>query len=418
MPTVALLVSSTALQAAAGPIPWAEFEPNVPVTIDTSTSTTSSHVPLPSVWSADELSEGFVVTPAGCGDVRTATGLDAYLRNGAGPIKGFDSPRIVPMPDGRVLWLMQDAFLDYDEIPSTMREMRYVNSAVLIQDTASCFTAVAHGNRRRAQPFEPGTGTDDPWKRFWWAGGASAASGQLQIMWIEMTHDPAEGRAPLDGPSIHPVATWLATYDASSLARISFRRAPDSGVFPIVGFDAVDDPSAGYTYLFGNTFLQNLALEPVPPFGAHSATVTTLARVPLGRLDLDPEFWTGSTWSRNAESAVPIAEEGIIEHIMRPQLIDGTWWSTTKPEGFLGDTVIVETASAPQGPWTLWGTAPATPHGDPTDVVTYAPVLAPWLDPDGLPIVVLSQIDIRWTVHDGGDPNRYRPQAFAVPRSS
>jgi len=402
---------SAAGPSAAAPV-WAQFSPNPP------------HV---AVWDADQIDSSLVATPAGCYDAGSVQGLDRMLRGGIGPVKGFDSPRIVPMPDGRTLWLLQDAFLDYHG-GATMREIRmmteirYTNSAVLIQDQQGCFTAVAHGDRTNASSFEPGTNPKDPWHQYWWPAGASAAAGTLQIVWVEMTHDSTEDRPPMAGPAIHPVATWLGIYDIDTLQRLSFELAPNTGVFPIVAFDAVDDPATGWTYLFGNSFLQNLPLEPNPPLGAHSATVTTLARVPLGRLDGAPQFWDGEGWVADERAAVPIAQAGTIEHIMHPQLIKGVWWSTTKPNGFLGNTVIVETAPAPQGPWTLWGSVPATAHGPRDEIwagsLTYAPVLAPWLDAaTGHPIVVLSQIDPGWWDHDGGDPARYRPQAIAVPHA-
>jgi len=343
-------------------------------------------------------------------------------------VRGFDSPRIVALPDGRTLWMLQDAFVDRAYVEGAaerrMADIRYVNNVLLVQDRAGCFSLVSRGDQGHVEAFEPGTQPRDTWKQFWWAASASATSGQLQILWVEMTHDPTEDddptlrRNPLDGPAIHPVATWLGVYDLGTFGRLSFSPAPEPGVMPIVGFDSVDDPDTGYTFLFGNTFLQNLALEPLPPFGAHSATTTWLARVPIGRLDLPAEHWTGDGWSRDPGAAQPIAQEGRIERIMHPQLIGGVWWSVTKPDGFLGSEVVVETAPSPQGPWTVWGTAPAVARDPkPAELLTYAPVLTPWLDADGNPLVVLSQIDPRWWVNDGGDPTRYRPQALTVTRS-
>ena len=65
-------------------------------------------------------------------------------------------------------------------------------------------------------------------------------------------YDPPPG----DGLGWHPQSVWIATYDAGSLARLSFGPAPNAGVAPIYGYavDSDDD----YTYLFGNTFEQNL----------------------------------------------------------------------------------------------------------------------------------------------------------------
>lgn len=45
-------------------------------------------------------------------------------------------------------------------------------------------------------------------------------SGHVQILWVEMTHDPVDGRGPLEGPAVHPTATWVAVYDKNTLERL------------------------------------------------------------------------------------------------------------------------------------------------------------------------------------------------------
>ena len=52
---------------------------------------------------------------------------------------GLDALRAYPLPDGRVLWLFQDAFYSPTGVAmSTLGDARFVHNAALIQ-TGSCF---------------------------------------------------------------------------------------------------------------------------------------------------------------------------------------------------------------------------------------------------------------------------------------
>ena len=67
-----------------------------------------------------------------------------------------------------------------------------------------------------------------------------------------------------------------------TLARLAFYPAPDPGVTPIYGYAVASN--ATHTYLFGNTFEQNMVREGGFWSGRHSATRMYLARVPRGML--------------------------------------------------------------------------------------------------------------------------------------
>ena len=103
--------------------------------------------------------------------------------------------------------------------------------------------------------------------------------------------DPAPG----DGLGWDPVRTWLGTYDATTLARRDFRPAPASGTNPIYGYAVASDDT--HTYLFGNSFDQNLADDGGFFGGPHSGQLMYLARVGRGDLTATPLYWTGASWS-------------------------------------------------------------------------------------------------------------------------
>ncbi len=356
----------------------------------------------------EQLSGEYVIQDAGCAvDTTSAEGLDAFFARPVGTVHGFDEPRTYALGDGRTLWVLQDAFTDETGRATSFAHMGYANSMVLIQE-GDCFTSLRRGTVEHAVAFEHGTG-DITFDRYFWPAGGAVSDGVLQMFWMEMVRDQME-IGPLDGIALHPVATWLATYDVTTMQRLTFAPAPNPGVAPVYGYHVAQQD--GWAYLFGNSFLQNLALEGGVEHGPHSATRNYLARVPAGRLDTAPAYWDGVGWSDDPAAAVPISSRHWIENLMLPVPLDGRWVSATKTDGFLGSTVTVDVAPDPWGPWTTVATVPAVPRGDPTDVVTYHATVLSHLDPSGRAIICLSQVPMELGATDA--PPRYRPRFFTV----
>ncbi len=348
---------------------------------------------------------GYVVSDAGCAPDLSAQGLATFFRNAIGPVRGHDEPRPLPLGDGRVLWILQDSFIDYGGRASTFSSMPYVNNTALMQQ-GSCFTMLQGGTVARPAAFELG---DAPvnFDRFFWPGGGTVSDGKIYIFWIEVRRDPAVGA--FDGLSAHPVATWIGTYDAISLERLDFQHAPKS-TMPVYGYGVADDGE--WTYLFGNSDLQNLALDGGYSNGPHSATKMYLARVPRGRVFDQPRYWNGTGWSARADDAAPISQRFFTENLMVPVRLGGQWVSATKVDGFTGSTLTLDVADDPWGPWRTVRTVAANGVCSNGNTVTYHAQVVPWLDPSGAYIVMLSQI-----FFDLNNPAAipcYRPNVFAL----
>ncbi|MCU1392084.1 MAG: hypothetical protein JWM34_512 [Ilumatobacteraceae bacterium] len=391
--------ATTTPTPATGPATTGTVDPSAPTTTATATA-------LDPNWKA-KLSPDYVVGDAGCASDLSAAGLAAFFAQPLGAIQGFDGPRIYPLGDGRNLWMLQDTFIDYIGGIKSFAHMNYANSTALIQD-GNCFTSLQRGDGQTAQSFEIGTGLID-FDHYFWPAGGSVRDGKLEMYWMQMVRDHTVG-GPLDGLSLHPEATWLATYDISTMQRLSFVPAPNPGVTPVWGYTVVD--SDGWSYLFGNTYQQNLALEGGYDDGPHSATKMYLARVPQGQLDTPPSYWTGTDWSSVAGDAQPISSRFWTENSMLPQHIGGQWISATKVNGFLGSTFTIDVADQPWGPYRTVLELPATPRGPADNLVTYHALVLPWLDPSGQLIVSLSQIPLVLGADDA--PPRYRPNFFTV----
>ena len=353
------------------------------------------------------ISSDHVVSNAGCARSLSAEGLQTFFAEALGPIMGHDEPRVTPLGDGRMLWVLQDTFIDYRFAVNAFGGMDYVNNSVLIQN-GLCFTMLQGGTSAHAESFELGDAPTN-FNRYFWPGGATVSGGKLYVFWIEINRDTVP-MGPLDGLAAHPNKTWLATYDLQTLKRLDFRPAPNSGVTPVYGYGVSDD--GDWTYLFGNSDLQNLALEGGYANVPHSATRMYLARVPRGQVTLTPTYWDGVAWTIDARAASPISSRFSVENLMLPVPLGGRWYSATKVDGFSGSNFVVDEADHPWGPYTTIRSLPAVPRGDPTDMLTYHAAVLPWLDPSGGLIIAMSQIPI-----DLGPPSavpKYRPNYFVV----
>jgi hypothetical protein len=347
--------------------------------------------------------------PLGCyPGLMTADGLDAVLAEQLGPILGFDNVHIVAMGGDRYVWFMHDAFVDYPGTAGNLKEGTYLHNWVLEQQ-GECLTFVHRLDGFTPAVFEPGVGRITP-QRFFWPLGGEVLDGTLWVFWAEMQGTP-EPPPVGDGLSRHPVATWLAGYDAVTLERQYFERAPNSGVYPQYGFAVASDER--YSYLFGNANMLNLALTGGFFGGPHPSVHMYVARVPRGQLYVPPEYWDGSGWSPSQLDAVPFSSRFWAENTMQPRYLDGEWIAVTKKDGFWGSEVVIDAANRPEGPWRTVEQGAYEPRFGQAIQNSYQPVLAPWLDADGSPIVIISQNGQDWPMAVDNPP-WYRPSVFTV----
>jgi hypothetical protein len=180
----------------------------------------------------------------------------------------------------------------------------------------------------------------------------------------------------------------------------------------VYGFAVSSD--AQHTYLFGNTFDQNLARQGGYWACPCSATEMYVARVPRGQLDAAPEYHTPGGWSADRSGAVPIVDRFHAENPMQPRYLGGRWVAATKVDGYWGDELVIDVAADPAGPWTTATRRRLAPRGDDPLMNTYHAHLLPWLQ-DGALVVSVSQ-NARDMLRDAWPhPERYRLQFLTVP---
>ncbi|MDX2378716.1 MAG: hypothetical protein QNM02_03025 [Acidimicrobiia bacterium] len=385
-----------------------------PVPMSTPNDPPPSAPPPPWAGSTYTTSGGHVSTLAGClqsgSSSPPAAELDAFFAHRVGPVIGWDYQHTYPLGGDRTLWLFQDAFVDHSGGAATLGQASFAHNVALLQE-GGCFRLLHRGSTARPEPFETGTGsrTLSSW---YWPMGGEVHGGRLQVFWVRMVKDAIDPSPP-DGLGWHPADTWIASYDSTTLARTDFRRSPNPGVSPIYGYAAASD--GAHTYLFGNTFEQNLAREGGYWSGRHSATRMYLARVPLGQLSATPEYRTSDGWTGDPGAAIPILDRHWAEFPFQPRYLDGQWVGVAAVNGYWGDEFSVDVANEPWGPWTTVESHPIRPRaGDPT-MNTYHAQLAPWRDAAGNLVVTMSNNARDMRRDAWPHPHRYRPMAFLAP---
>lgn len=328
---------------------------------------------------------------------------------------GLDALRAFPLPDGRTLWLFQDAFFAPTGRVDTLATARFAHNAALVQ-TGTCFRAL-HGPSSTSDRC-PNTGTASyvggaltvncsRW--FWPMGGAIDSEGYLAVFYALFGNATGQGAnfgAAADG-------VWLARIDPNTLEVVSFLPAPDDDGTLLYGWSVATD--GAFSYLFANSYDQ----FNVPDRTSPAPSRNYLARVPAGRFDLMPEYWNGTSFSPDRSAAQPIASGlpgmgGRTPYSMQPRLIDGVWVSVTKLNDWFGADLAVDTAPAPQGPWTRMRTMAMPTKTIDGTTNNYLPHLLPWRSALGNLVVTVSHNAWEMNPVAYADPTLYRPTFFEV----
>jgi hypothetical protein len=372
------------------------------------TTTTPSATLPPWADTTHTTTAGYTATDVGCAGSTSAADLDDFFSQRMGPVLGHDYQHVYPLGEDRYLWLFQDTFVDQSGAADELDEADFTHNSAMLQ-TGRCFELYQRGSVTLPTSFEPGTGEQLLTKWFWPLGGELAGD-RLYVFWAEMTRDPDP--SPGNGLGWHPTSTWLATYDPATLQRLDFAPAPNAGATPLYGYAVA---SAGnHTYLFGNSYDQNLDRQGGWDSGPLSATRMWLARVPRGQLGTAPEYRTANGWSSDPSDARPLMSRFWAENPMQPRFLNGQWVAATKRDGFWGSELFIDVARNPWGPWTTVSEQTIQPRGGDPLMNTYHAHLLPWLD-DGAIIVSLSQNARDMLAYAFPHPERYRLQFFRSP---
>ncbi len=334
-----------------------------------------------------------------CATGTAAAELTAFF-DGGNPIIGADYQRAYPLPDGRVLWLFQDAFLPTSHGP------QLVHNVGLLQSDA-CFQLLRSGSADAPTPYLLPELTDRYDRWFWPLGGDLGNDGNLHVFVAEMRE-----RGPRYLTHTEPVTTWLVTIEPTTLSVLDARPAPDPS-HELYGWSVVSQ--GGHTYLYAHCYRQ-FGWDPFPfgdpPFLAHDwecGPDVTVARVPRGDFDARPEYWNGSAWVIDPAEAIPvIPTDGRPVNPAQVALLDGRFVAVTKVGDWWGDTIVLDVAVSAEGPWHTYGTIAVEPEC--AGCNTYFASVVPYGADDDSFVVGLSG-----NVWTGDDLDHYTPTFLRVP---
>jgi hypothetical protein len=339
--------------------------------------------------------------------------LNHLITNQLADFAGFDTTRVIALPDGRYVWTVQDVFISStpgQRAVSLRVPTGFAHNALIVQE-GNCFTTL-HGSITPGDPCSVAdasyvggelTATCSHW--FWPLSGGLDQFGRLAVFYVEMANENGSGAAQ----SAHPVAVWIARFHPATLALVSFNPAPVSTGNVVYG-SAVESDST-FSYLFGWSYDQfNLPDGTSPP-----PSKVFVARVPVGKFDQQPTYWTGAAWvaARSAAVAINTTPDGA-SNPMQPRLIDGMWISVVKVDDWNGSAVRVDVAPAAEGPWTTVQTVTVPSRTVDGRTNTYAAHLMPWRSDTGNLVVVLSNNAWQMDPLALDNPTLYQPRLFEL----
>ena len=276
---------------------------------------------------------------ADCAASSTAAGLDAFFTaNDAAGLAGADYPHAYALPDGRTLWLFQDAFIGADD---QLGDDRFAHNAAVVQ-SGNCFELL---------PTSGGNGTSwiGSWVErglrqwFWPLDAEVGADGYLWLFLAEVHNPNGSGAAA----GAEPVATWRARYRLPDLELVDLEPAADASR-SLFGYSIVSDDD--WTYLFGHCYRQSrrgrgrvrsglLAVHLRGPRARAASSITSWStgRVPAGR--------------RSASARQPVLS-GQRSMPVSVERFGDVYVAASDDDEWFGSDVVIRTAPAPQGPWT------------------------------------------------------------------
>lgn len=339
-------------------------------------SSTASLSPLRSPDVGDHCATGL-----GAGD------LSEFFARPIGSIQGGDYQRAIRLPDDRVLWTLQDAFVDG----------HLVHNVAMVQ-SGRCFSML--GRDHESWLFD---GDTVPERRWHWILGGDVGRDESEVhLFVVEMGEPG----PHYLSNATPVALRRVVVDAATLEPERIVDVAATG-HDLYGWTVTSTDR--HTYLYSHCY-QQFGHDTLLGFGSCVAEVR-LARVPRGEFDAAPEYWTGTGWDTDHRDAAPVIDATFVGSGNNPAQVrfDGSRFvAVEKRDDWWGSTIEFGVSVHAEGPFTPIAsiTEPVACRREVCN--TYFASWVPWLDRDGSAIWSISHN--RW---DGSETStnlgHYRP---------
>lgn len=322
-----------------------------------------------------------------------AASLNTFFNDAHGQFFGADYQRAYRLPDDRVLWMFQDAFL-------TINGSQVLAHNVGMIQSGKCFTLLTSSSGNHSWLMNDATNGNSVW--YWAMGGKVTADGTtLQIAVTEMTERGAKYLS-----NVEPTGTYIVNINLADMSTTSTLAAWSSAA--LYGWTITSD--SDFTYLYGWCYKQ---------FGwgflgadACETDVHLARQARSADLGSPLEYWAGNGWVTDPSAAVSVFGKVDTGNDINPVEVtfDGSKFvAISKPGDWFGDTVAIYTSTSATGPWTKVASVTATTKCDPASCDTYWASLMPWRDAAGNLVWALSHN--KW---EGGITPVYRPTMQAT----
>ncbi len=342
-----------------------------------------------------ELSVGLSSPDAGahCARGLDAGSLTALFARPIGALQGADYQRAIRLPDDRVLWTFQDAF-----VSGTL-----VHNYAMVQ-SGRCFTPLNEGTR--SWLLDHATSPERRWH--WILGGDVGAD--LETVHLFVVEMSEMGGRYLARPE--PIALRRVVVDLESFEVVAAVDVTPPGR-DLYGWSVTSDDE--HTYLYSHCYRQ---FGHGTPFGYDECAVDVkLARVPRGEFDEPMQYWTGpNRWGPRYEDAVPVVDARFAVSGNNPAQVRferGRFVLVEKRDDWWGETIEFGVSTTPQGPFRHVGSVAEPLKCAPRSCNTYFAAWVPWMSFDGS--LIWSIGHNRW---DGTETVRhldvYRPTFHSI----
>jgi hypothetical protein len=328
----------------------------------------------------------------------TVEQLNQFVDSAAGvpEFLGADVGVDVPLSGHRSVWLFADTLVGTTWAKSFVR-----NSMLLF--TPGCLQVVLPGRRGALVPNrDDGVG--------YWPMSGWVESGEdvdtVHVMLQRVAEAPGLGQGFVTmGPAL---AVFAMPRSGPPLLIRRVDLGPDDASPESPAWGAASVLDAGWLYLYGTSTR--------PLEGLHGFALR-VARVRPDRVE-DPtewRYWDGRSWQADPRDATALVPElGGVSQTLSVWRQEGRWYALSKQDEFLGRRIVVWTAPAAVGPFTVAAAVADLPCDAVTGELRYMPLAHPGLLPQPGTVVVSFSRSSTDLSDICADPTRYRPHFLRV----
>jgi hypothetical protein len=259
------------------------------------------------------------------------TFTEYFRRTGPGWIAS-DGTISVPLPDGKVLWLFGDTYIDdYNAADTSIPCLFQIRNSMLVQDARdkSKFITIIDSTQTGVNRTAVKASIED--STVFWPGHGFVKGDTAYVFWFRY-----HGKTLVHYGNYYTKIYWPKLTNAKAI--ISLVKLPDVAGKEF-GNAVIAEKGSKYVYIYGR--------------GDHGKLY--VARFPLDHLFSDWEYFNGQGWVKEASGAVPLSEFDVSPSFSVISL-NKKYYVISQENGYLtcgmGRDMFSMSADSPMGPFT------------------------------------------------------------------